>query len=226
MKPLLCNKGSCRLAKVQGTMKQDLIVEKEIDLQIHKKQDLDKGETVGSVILDLSKAFDLIPHNLLMDKPKAYVLSTQSLNLIKDYLGGQRQQVKVANAKSDIVKIHRGVPQGSVLGPFFFNIFLNDLFYFVTEAKLWNYADDNQLTSSDVAPSLVQAVLFQAVLVQAVLVQAVLVQAVLAQAVLAQAVLVQAVLVQAVLVQAVLVQAVLVQAVGVQAVQATQRIRN
>ena len=81
------------------------------------RQDLDKGKTVGSVLLDLSKAFDLIPHNLLMDKLKAYGLSAQSLNLIKDYLSGRRQRVKVANTKSDIVKIHRGVPQGSVLAP-------------------------------------------------------------------------------------------------------------
>ena len=120
---------------------------------------MDKGKTVGSVMLYLSKAFDLIPHNLLLDKLKAYGLCTQSLNLIKDYLSGRRQRIKVANAKSDTVKTNRGVPQGSVLGPSFFNIFLNDLFYFVTAAKLSNYADDNQLTSSDVAPGEVQAVL-------------------------------------------------------------------
>ena len=65
----------------------------------------------------------------------------------------------MANAESDTVKINRGVPQGSVLGPLFLNIFLNDLFYFVTEAKVSNYADDNQLTSSDIAPGEVQAVL-------------------------------------------------------------------
>lgn len=65
----------------------------------------------------------------------------------------------MANAKSDSVKINRGVLQGSVLGPLFFNIFLNNLFYLITEAKLTNYADDNQLTSSDIAPGEVQAVL-------------------------------------------------------------------
>ena len=104
------------------------------------KQDLDKGKNVGSVKLDLSKAFDLIPHNLLLDKLRAYGLSTQSLNLIKHYLSGRRQRVKVVNARSDTSKIYRGVPQGSVLGPLFFNILLNDLFYFVTEAKPSNYA--------------------------------------------------------------------------------------
>ena len=83
-----------------------------------RRQDLDKGKTVGSVMLDLRKAFDLIPHNLLLDKLKAYGLSTQSLNLIEDYLSGQRQLVKVANsAKSDTVKINSRVPQGSVLRP-------------------------------------------------------------------------------------------------------------
>lgn len=83
------------------------------------------------------------------------VFLPKSLNLIKDYLSGRRQRVKVANAKSDIVKIHTGVPQGSVLGPLFFNIFLNDLFYFVTEVKL------SKLTSSDIAPSVVQAALIR-----------------------------------------------------------------
>ena len=65
----------------------------------------------------------------------------------------------MANAKSNNVKINRGVPQGSALGLMFFNIFLNDLFCFVTEAKLTNSADDNQLTSSDIAPGEVQTVL-------------------------------------------------------------------
>ena len=76
------------------------------------RQDLEKGNTVGSVMLDLSKALDLIPQNLLLDKLKVYGLCTQSLNLIKDHLSGRRQRVKVANAKSDPVKINRGVPQG------------------------------------------------------------------------------------------------------------------
>ena len=57
------------------------------------RQDLDKGKIVGSVMLDLSKAFDLIPHNLLLVKLRAYGLSTQSLNVIKDYLSGRKQRV-------------------------------------------------------------------------------------------------------------------------------------
>ena len=58
------------------------------------RQELDKGKTVGSVMLDLSKAFDQFPHNLLLNKLRAYGLSTQSLNLIKDYFSGRRQRVE------------------------------------------------------------------------------------------------------------------------------------
>ena len=123
------------------------------------KQHLDNGQTVGSVMLDLSKAFDLIPHNLLLDKLATYGISTQSSYLIKNYLCGRRQCVKIAGAKSDTINISRGVPQGSVLGPLFFNIFLNDLFYFVSVAELTNYADDNQISFSHQDPVEVQSVL-------------------------------------------------------------------
>ena len=55
---------------------------------------MDKGKSVGSVMLDLSKAFDLIPHNPLLDKLREYGLSTQNLNLIKDYLSGRGSVLK------------------------------------------------------------------------------------------------------------------------------------
>ena len=106
---------------------------------------LDKNSVVGTVIMDLSKAFDLIPHDLLLAKLSAYGISTHSLNLLKSYLTNRRQRVRVEDVTSDI----------SVLGPLLFNIFINDLFYFIKEAKLSNYADDNQLYFADTDPAVV-----------------------------------------------------------------------
>ena len=64
--------------------------------------------------------------------------------------------MKIKNITSDSVSVTRGVPQGSVLGPLLFNVFLNDLFYFIKVAKLSNYADDNQLYSSVLNPAVVE----------------------------------------------------------------------
>ena len=87
---------------------------------------------------------------------KAISIRNESLTLLKSYLQDRYQRVKIENITSDSFSVTRGVPQGSVLGPLLFNVFLNDLFYFIKVAKLSNYADDNQLYSSDLNPAVVE----------------------------------------------------------------------
>ena len=116
------------------------------------KKSLDNKETVAVISMDLSKAFDAIPHALLLAKLKAYGLGVNASTLISSYLCGRFPRVKIGDAYSKWEKVTKGVPQGSVLGPMFFNIFLNDLFYHINTIKLNAYADDEQLYDSDKDP--------------------------------------------------------------------------
>ena len=74
--------------------------------------------------MDLSKAFDTIPHALLLAKLSAYGLNSSACTLLEDYLSGRMQRVKVSDAYSSWQSVRRGVPQGSVLGPMFFKYLL------------------------------------------------------------------------------------------------------
>ena len=113
------------------------------------KKSLDQKNYAGANLMDLSKAFDTINHELLLAKLHAYGFDKTALAIIKSYLTNRWQHTKINIAFSSWTELLNGVPQGSILGPLLFNIYINDLFFNFAETDICNYADDTTLYACD-----------------------------------------------------------------------------
>ena len=104
--------------------------------------------------MDLSKSFDSLPHELILAKLHVYGTDIESLEFLQDYLSNRTQRVKLDFTFSSRLKILLGISQGFILGQLFFNIFLNNILWFIEKTDICNFANENTIYNSFILPQL------------------------------------------------------------------------
>ena len=113
-------------------------------------ESIDAGKLVGVVFEDLKKAFDTVNYEILLDKLESYGIDGIELQWFKSYMYGRTQRaLDFAGTLSDKMRIEIGVPQGSILGPLLFILFVNDVQNVIQESKIDLYADDTTIQTAD-----------------------------------------------------------------------------
>ena len=111
--------------------------------------ELENGNNLDVIYFDFKKAFDTVPHRRLVEKIKSYNISSKYLNWIKEFLANRKQRVVINDKKSEWKQVMSGVPQGSVLGPLLFVLYINDLPDVIkNNSEVYLYADDTKLFRS------------------------------------------------------------------------------
>ena len=116
-------------------------------------ENVDKGLAVDAVFFDYSKAFDSVPHSVLLSRLEASGVAGSLLTWVKNFLSDRQQKVKVGDAYSTWLPVSKGVIQGSVLGPTLFNVFLNNIDESVSHCFILKYADDLRIFLASPKPN-------------------------------------------------------------------------
>jgi retron-type reverse transcriptase len=103
---------------------------------------MEMGKLCGAAFIDLTKAFDTIDHGILLSKMSKLGVSSVAFNWFESYLGNRKQRVSVGHELSDELPVSYGVPQGSILGPLLFNIYIDKLPTILSHSEVSLCADD------------------------------------------------------------------------------------
>ena len=109
---------------------------------------LDEGDPLDIIYLDFAKAFDKVPHKRLIKKLEAHGIAGNVSRWIKNWLTDRRQRVNINGKTSNWANVLSGVPQGSVLGPLLFLIYINDIDDGII-SKIWKFADDTKICKNN-----------------------------------------------------------------------------
>ena len=127
-----------------------------IDITENIRKALDNNKFACGVFIDLQKAFDTVNHSILTSKLNHYGIRGIANNWFKSYLDNRSQYVTIQGANSDKNSIKHGVPQGSVLGPLLFLIYINDLHRAIRNSSVYHFADDTNLLNINATPQRMQ----------------------------------------------------------------------